>query len=224
MGALTFAALLAAGHGAAAQTRGAPSPIRPPAGRPPVVAPRAAPFRFGPRFELRRWRFGLRPFLRRQLPSTVPPLLLPPPPPDTFLQPEGPGTSPLIEGTPGNLPAFSHGFHLSVTVGRGQTFAAPATLSRFVDVAQALGRCFVPPADIAWRSITLRVSFRRDGTVFGEPRLPFSDADTADHKTLLAHSLLDGLKRCTPLPFAPSLGAAVAGEIFAIRFIHEDRP
>ena len=181
-----------------------------------------APFRIGPRLELRRWRYGFRPFLRRY-PPNVPPLLLPPPPPDEFLQPDGPGASPLIEGSPENLPALAHGFHLDVKVGAGQTFAAPPILNRFVEVGQALGRCFALPADVTWGSITLRVALKRDGSIFGLPRVPYSDAATPDQKTALARSLLAGLKSCTPLPLSPSLGAAVAGEIFAIRFIHEDK-
>ena len=211
---LGVAVLLAANPPAAAQPRRIGPGVRP-------ALPRIAPL--GPRLELRRWRYGLRPFARRRFLPNVPPLLLPSPPPDTFLQPEGPGTSPLIEGTPDNLPAFSHGFHLSVTVGAGQSFAVPPTLGRFAEVGPALGRCFTIPTDFAWGSVTLRVSFRRDGSVFGEPRVPYSDAATADQKSALARSLLDGLKRCAPLPLSPSLGAAVAGEIFAIRFIHEDK-
>ena len=108
-------------------------------------------------------------------------------------------------------------------VGAGQTFETPATLGRFVEVGPALGRCVAPLPGLAWGAATLRVSFRRDGSVLGEPRVPYSDAASADQKTALAHSLLDGLKRCTPLPLSPSLGAAVAGEIFAVRFIHEDK-
>ncbi len=205
----------------AAPVRVGPPAVRAPAARLPALRPRV-PFRIGPRLEFRRWRYGFRPYLRRY-PPTVPPLLLPPPPPDEFIQPEGPGTSPLIEGTPGDLPALSHGFHLNVSVGAGRTFAAPPILNRFVEVGQALGRCFALPAGVAFGSITLRVAFKRDGSVFGLPRVPYSDAATPDQKTELARSLLAGLKSCTPLPLSPSLGAAVAGEIFAIRFIHEDK-
>ena len=198
-----------------------PARVGPPALRPPAFRPRAS-FRIGPRLELRRFRYGLRPLLRRRFPPDEPPLLAPPPP-DAFIQPEGPGASPLIEGSPENLPALAHGFHLDVKVGAGQTFAAPATLNRFVEVGQALGRCFALPAGVSWGSITLRVAFKRDGSVFGLPRVPYSDAATPDQKTELARSLLAGLKSCTPLPLSPSLGAAVAGEIFAVRFIHEDK-
>ncbi len=216
-GAVALAALLAGLPAGAAPLRTGPGPARQPVLRP------HPPFRIGPRLELRRWRYGLRPFARRRFPLNVPPLLLPSPPPDTFIQPEGPGASPLIEGAPENLPALAHGFHLDVTVGAGQAFAAPPALNRFVEVGQALGRCFAVPAGVTWGSITLRVAFKRDGSVFGLPRVPFSDAATPDQKTELARSLLAGLKSCTPLPLSPSLGAAVAGEIFAIRFIHEDK-
>ena len=198
---------------------GAAPPAAPPAG----LHPRILPLRPGSRLPFRR-RFGIRPLVPfRGIGPNVPPYLLPPPPPDTFVQPEGPGPSPLIEGTPEDLPAFAHGFHLSVKVGDGQTFASPPVLNRFAEVAPALGRCFSPPAGVTWGSVTLRVSFKRDGSVFGLPLVPYSDAATADQKSDLAQSLLAGLKRCTPLPLSPSLGAAVAGEIFAIRFIHEDK-
>jgi hypothetical protein len=185
--------------------------------------PRVAPLRPATRLPFRR-RFGIRPLRPfRGIGPNVPPYLLPPPPPDTFIQPEGPGPSPLIEGAPADLPAFAHGFHLTVKVGAGQTFATPATLDRFAEVAPALARCFSPPAGVTWGSITLRVSLKRDGSIFGLPRIPFSDAATAEQKSDLAQSLLAGLKRCTPLPLSPSLGNAVAGEIFAISFIHEDK-
>lgn len=100
---------------------------------------------------------------------------------------------------------------------------APATLGRFVDVGQALGACWRPPDDLSWSIVTLRLSFRRDGAVNGEPRIPYTQAGSAQQKSDLAHSLLGALKRCTPLPFSPSLGSAIAGEIFAISFIHQDR-
>ena len=207
---------------ASGPARGTPLRADQSAARVPASRPRA-PFRIGPRLELRRFRYGLRPFVRRRFPPDAPPLLLPPPPPDTFVQPGGPGASPLIEGSPENLPAFAHGFHLDVKVGAGQAFEVPPRLNRFVEVGQALGRCFAVPDGFTWGSVTLRVAFKRDGSVFGSPRVPYSDAATPDQKSELARSLLAGLKSCTPLPLSPSLGAAVAGEIFAIRFIHEDK-
>ena len=109
-------------------------------------------------------------------------------------------------------------------MGTGASFSVPPTLGRYVEVGQALGACFPATPGLTWGAITLRVSFRRDGSVFGEPRIPFSDAPTPEQKAALARSLLAALKGCTPLHVSPSLGGAIAGEIFAIRFIHQDRP
>ena len=119
-------------------------------------------------------------------------------------------------------PSLPHGFALTVPMGSGQKPDVPPTITRFVDVGDALGVCWVPPADETWSSVTLRVSFRRDGSVNGMPRVPFVDAADAEQKSALAQSVLAALKTCTPLPFSPSLGSAVAGEIFAIRFVNQD--
>ncbi len=201
------------------------APVRTVPGMPrltaPVLRPHVAPLRPAPRGVRRR---SFRPFFGgRRFPPNTPPYLLAPPPPDEFVQPPGERISPLIEDQPFSQPPLPGGFILTVPVGAGQTFAVPATLNRYFDVGQALGRCSPAPEGPTWGSITLRVSFKRDGSVFGLPRIPYSDAGTAEQKSDLAHSLLAGLKRCTPLPLSRSLGAAVAGEIFAIRFIHQDK-
>ena len=152
--------------------------------------------------------------IRRQ-----PRLDIPPPEegvPPAIEEPSGPSEEPPEQ------PPLPHGFALTVPVGGGRTAAVPASLRRYVEVGQALGACWNRPADVGWSSITLRVSFRRDGSVNGVPRVPFVDAAAPEQKSELARSLLAALKLCTPLPFSASLGSAIAGEIFAIRFINQD--
>lgn len=153
--------------------------------------------------------------------------LRPPPlevePPDQFLPPPVERRSPLEEDQLPSLAPFSHGFHLSVPIGGG-TARAPGTIRRFIEVGQSLGACWTPPAGAPWSMVTLRVSFKRDGSINGEPRIPYVAATSTERKSDLARSLADALKRCTPLPFSPSLGSAVAGEVFAISFTHQDRP
>lgn len=112
---------------------------------------------------------------------------------------------------------------MTVDVAPGRAIAKPKEIARFRDVATALAACWASERVVGWTSLTVRVAFKRDGTVFGTPRVPFVDAADPSRKGELARSLLDALGRCTPLPFTPSLGAAVAGEIFAIRFINQDR-
>jgi hypothetical protein len=126
-----------------------------------------------------------------------------------------------------DVPSLPHSFVLTVPVGGPGERSAPSRLDRYADVGSALGACWKPAADVdgkPWRAVTIRVAFKRDGTIFGLPRIPFADAGSAQAKADLAQSLLGALQHCTPLPFSPSLGAAIAGEIFAIRFTNQDQP
>lgn len=193
----------------------APAPAQPRrVGPPRIVVPQR---RLRDPFIRRFPGFGF----RRIVPVRPPPFLLPPPPPDENLAPPGVGASPLIEDQRAGPTSLPHGFQLTEEIGRGgRRPAGPATLNRFSEIGQALAACFTPLASSSWASATLRVSFRRDGSVFGQPLLPYIDAGSAQQKSDLARSLLAALKTCAPLHLSPSLGAAVAGEIFAIRFLH----
>ena len=191
----------------------------------PVVRPAVRLPAPAGRPEIQRRRFFFRPLLRLpRVRPRPPPLLLPSPPPGTFVQPLPPEPGPPLGRPSGLRPSLSHGFQLTVPVGGGGSFTVPAMLNRYVEVGQALSACFAPPAGVTWGAVTLRVSFKRDGSIFGDPRIPYSDAGDPEQKTELARSLLAALKSCTPLPLSPSLGGAIAGEIFAIRFIHQDKP
>lgn len=127
---------------------------------------------------------------------------------------------------PPEIGPFPQGFALTVPVAPGQVAQAPlATLERYADVAVALGRCWATalhPEDARWRDVTLRVSFKRDGTVNGMARVSHvSGADNDEAGRRGTTSLLAALPRCTPLPFSPSLGRAIAGQVFAIRFVQQ---
>ncbi|HEX4766415.1 MAG TPA: hypothetical protein VH414_09075 [Lichenihabitans sp.] len=170
------------------------------------------------------WQFFGYPHIRRFPPPREPKLFFPPP--ETEIPPPVEATPPPGEEPvePGPLP---HGFVLTEAVSGGGRPTVPSTLTRFRDVGSALAACWTPPASLAWGSITLRVAFTRDGDVYGLPRIPYVDAPTGDARAELTRSLSAALKSCTPLPLSHRLGAAVAGEIFAIRFVnqgaHDDR-
>ena len=68
--------------------------------------------------------------------------------------------------------------------------------------------------------MTLRLSFRRDGSLFGRPRMTYVKAvGGADGEAALATSIFAALQACCPLRFTPALGAAIAGRTFLIRFV-----
>ncbi len=65
----------------------------------------------------------------------------------------------------------------------------------------------------------MRLSFSSAGAVIGEPRVVYvrAPAEPGLREKIVA-SILAAVRDCTPLPFTPSLGAAIAGRMFAIRF------
>lgn len=94
----------------------------------------------------------------------------------------------------------------------------PINLSR--ELPEKLSACWRPPPvpeNQLWQ-VTVRLSFRADGGVIGTPATPYLHAPTPDDKLALRASLLEAIKACTPLRFTPSLGRAIAGRPFAIRF------
>jgi hypothetical protein len=99
-------------------------------------------------------------------------------------------------------------------------------LARYRQVADTLAQCWRPPAEFdgrPWGQVTLRVSFKRDGTVNGMPLIPHvPEGLTQAARSDLRQSLMTALRRCTPLNLSPSLGGAIAGQIFALRFIEQE--
>lgn len=124
-------------------------------------------------------------------------------------------------------PPYPQGFVLTVQVppDGSASGGGERPLSRYPQIAETLGRCWDPSAvvgDRHWGAITLRVSFKRDGSVNGVPRITYVDrlADKSVDADL-RRSLLSALAHCAPLPFSGSLGGAVAGQIFTIRFVQK---
>jgi hypothetical protein len=97
-----------------------------------------------------------------------------------------------------------------------------------IDTLQAIGpailRCWRPPADAGAFDVTVRLSFRRDGAVLGQPRIVFTRfaAGPAEQRLIL-RAVIDTLAACTPLPFTDALGGAVAGRPFTLRFTPPSR-
>lgn len=124
-------------------------------------------------------------------------------------------------------PPLPEGFALTVPV-RPEPSAdrrGADLLERYSDIGAALRRCWDPAraiGDRRWGEITLRVSFKSNGEVNGVPRIAHV-AERIEPSTLsdLRASLLSALSRCTPLHFSASLGKAIAGQIFAVRFVQQ---
>ena len=94
----------------------------------------------------------------------------------------------------------------------------PVNLPR--DIAERIAQCWAAPRTDPPQMIevTVRLSFSRAGSVIGEPRVTYVHAPAvAGLREKITASVLAAIKACTPLPFTPSLGAAIAGRMLAIR-------
>jgi hypothetical protein len=106
---------------------------------------------------------------------------------------------------------------------------APATqpfpdgeLNRLADIAPALRRCWQPPAldgPDSGAMATVRFSLRRDGTLFGQPRVTWETKNTEPAlRQRFTDSVTASVRDCTPMRLSPQLGASIAGRPLSIRF------
>jgi hypothetical protein len=96
-------------------------------------------------------------------------------------------------------------------------------LNTLTEVGAALEACWVPPPLEQSRpgmQITVLMSFRRSGELFGQPRITFESPGASDDERLAYRlAVAKTLERCSPLPFSEALGNAMAGRPFTMRFI-----
>jgi hypothetical protein len=82
-----------------------------------------------------------------------------------------------------------------------------------------------PSIAACWRAphqgdqVTVQLSFRRDGSIFGKPRVNFVKPVDSSGTQALTESIFKAIDACLPLQFTPQLAANIAGQVFVIRFI-----
>jgi hypothetical protein len=114
---------------------------------------------------------------------------------------------------------------IAVVVSSAAAQKPQAPLNTLKDIGASLQACWVPPPMDQSRpgmQITVHMSFRRNGELFGQPRITFESAGASDDERLAYRiAVAQMLQRCTPLPFTEALGNAVAGRPFTMRFIDD---
>jgi hypothetical protein len=99
----------------------------------------------------------------------------------------------------------------------GATEAAPANTLR--ELFPLLTRCWRAPAGSEGSTVTVGITLRRDGTMFGQPSITYSKlAGEADTQKRFVAAALAALAACTPVAITDALGGAIAGRRIFIRF------
>jgi len=100
-----------------------------------------------------------------------------------------------------------------------------APINTLTDLEAALLACWVPPPMEQSRvgmQITVLMSFKRNGEMFGQPRIIFQSRDASDAERASYHTAVaETLKRCASLPFTEAFGNGMAGEPFTMRFVDD---
>ena len=82
-----------------------------------------------------------------------------------------------------------------------------------------------PSIAACWRAphpgdqITVQLSFKRDGSIFGKPKVNYVKPMNRSSAPALTESIFKAIDACLPLDFTPLLAANIAGQVFVIRFI-----
>src|SRR5262249_31524244 len=98
-----------------------------------------------------------------------------------------------------------------------------APVNDLKELARALAGCWSPPPidkDRQPLDLNFTVSFKRSGELFGKPRVVIFARKVSDDERQRYHqAVAEALVLCSQLPFTDSMGGAVAGRTFQIRFI-----
>ena len=100
------------------------------------------------------------------------------------------------------------------SVALAQPAGPKGPLNTMADIRQALRACWQWPSANESRSgiaLTVRVSFKRNGEIFGV-HVTYQSRHVSDEERAIYHrALLAALSRCSPLPLSAGLGEAIAG-------------
>jgi hypothetical protein len=87
-----------------------------------------------------------------------------------------------------------------------------------MDMRRQVGACLASrPLGPAGSQATIAFMMKRDGSIFGKPRISFSHLEgDAEARARFLEDAERAIGSCLPLRVTPALGAAIAGRIFTI--------
>jgi len=79
-------------------------------------------------------------------------------------------------------------------------------------IRTSLRACWISPAMRTPPQVTVRLSFKRNGEILGQPLVSYQGPNTSeDERAALDAAVAAALARCTPLPISDALGGIIAG-------------
>ena len=104
--------------------------------------------------------------------------------------------------------------------------ASAAPLETVSDIGPALLRCWHPPDAPEGSAVTLRFSFRRDGSLMGAPLVTYVGVEGAPKlKREFADSAVRAIQQCSPLELTPRFAATIGGKVYVMQFaIRQKQP
>jgi hypothetical protein len=104
----------------------------------------------------------------------------------------------------------------------GQAHAEP--LKTMDDVGEALQACWSPPTGISGASVTLRFSFKRDGSLIGPPKTTAVNVQGSEQdRKIFVDAATKAVVSCVPLELASSLANGIAGSVYTMEFTSANR-
>jgi hypothetical protein len=101
----------------------------------------------------------------------------------------------------------------------------PHPIYTLTDLEAALLACWVPPPMEQSRlgmQITVLMSFKRNGELFGQPRITFQSREASDtERSPYRIAVAQMLERCASLPFTEALGSSIAGQPLTMTFVDD---
>jgi hypothetical protein len=98
--------------------------------------------------------------------------------------------------------------------------SAEGSINTVHEIDAALRACWVPPEAPTQGKVqvTVRLSFKRNGEVLGQPLIAYENPDASDdERNLIRAAVAATLQRCSPLPLSAELGDIIAGHPINVR-------
>lgn len=135
------------------------------------------------------------------------------------------GVAAACQGWAGETPWISEHPVQDVQTKGAEPPRRPPLLNTLRDVGLALEICWranEPPLAQArpGMNVTVMLTFTRSGELLGEPRFTYMTPEASpETKALYQRAVVAAIDACTPLPFSPTLGNALAGTPKIMPFI-----